>query len=118
MITRMDRASVKLLREDLEAAIAKVCDKHGLVRTTLGNISFNTLENTMTTPKLTFAPLRADQKNPAAVNPASYVGRHFKMGQRVFEILSQDGNTFIGRTQRGARYRLRLEQVVNMIEVK
>lgn len=118
MITKIDRNTVKVLRQDLEAAIAEVCKKHGLKRTTLGNITFDSINNTMTTAKLEFAPMNPDLVNISTKPASDFVGRRFKMGGRTFTILKNDGGTLIGETQRGKRYKIRIEQLADMIEVK
>lgn len=114
-IQKFDRNTVKSLRAELEMAIAKVCEKHGLVPATLGNIRFT--DNSFSTSKLTF---QTKSKVEKVLNstPSDLLNKRFKMGQRIFTITADNGNgTFNATTNRGARYLLKMEQIARMIQL-
>jgi len=114
-IQKFDRNTVKTLRVELEMAIANVCEKHGLMPASLGNIRFN--DNSFSTSKLTFQTKTKMEKvlNSA---PSDLLNKRFKMGQRIFTITTDNGNgTFNAKTNRGARYILRMDQIATMIQL-
>jgi hypothetical protein len=117
-ITSFDQTNLKALREDINAALAKVCQKHGLNPAKLGNGSYSP---DSFNAKILFTTKRKDfNVEVAKENPQTFIGRKFKMGQRTFTIERFDDvkGKLIGRTNRGKGYYLTPEQLITMQEVK
>ena len=109
MVTKINKSNVDSLRNELEAAIRSVCEKHGLTASSLGTIAYT--ENYFTTGKLTVTVKREEL-------PASdLVGKRYKLGRRTFTIMTdnQDGSV-TARTDRGVSYRIPLAQLQSMIQ--
>lgn len=114
-IQKFDRNSVKTLRTELEMAIAAVCEKRGLLPASLGNIRFT--ENSFSTSKLTFQT-KAKVESVLNLNSSELLNKRFKSGQRIFTITTDNGNgTFNAKTNRGARYLLKKEQIARMVQL-
>lgn len=114
-IQKFDKKTVKTLRAELEMAIANVCKKNGLMPASLGTIRFN--DNSFSTSKLTF---QTQTKVEEVLNsaPSALLNKRFKAGQRIFTITTDNGNgTFNAKTNRGASYMLRMDQIANMIQL-
>ena len=104
------RIASLLVREDLEAAIAKVCKKHGIVPSKLGTVRY--ANDHFSVSNLLFNVERNE-------NPNDIIGNRYRMGNRIFTITGIDpcGLAYTGVTQRGARYRLKIDQIKRMTKV-
>jgi hypothetical protein len=99
----------------MEAAIANVCEKHGIEPTTLGGIRYNT--DSFTTSKMTFQ-LKSTIEKVKTTNPHDLIDKKFKSGQRIFTInsVNSDG-TLSSTTNRGTRYKIRMDQITGMVQL-
>ena len=114
-IQRISPATLKTLRAELEAAIANVCNKHGIIPPTLGNIRYT--DNSFSTAKLNFNLKTALPKVDIS-NLNEMIGRRFKMGQRIFNITAVNNGNFSAVSNRGKRYLIKPEQLAGMAEIK
>jgi hypothetical protein len=115
MISKIDKANISSLRAELETAIRNVCEKHGLRASSLGSISYT--DSYFTTGKITVS-VKRNEAPLSTVEPNSLVGQRYKMGQRTFTVTSSNGDgTVTARTNRGASYRIRIDQLESMIKL-
>jgi hypothetical protein len=114
-IKTFDRNTVSTLRQELEAAIAAVCEKHGVKSTTLGGIRFT--DSSFTTGKLTVS-VKEDGPSISTVDINTLIGNRYKYGQRTFTIKSANiDGTVSGQTNRGAMFKIRLDQLETMTKL-
>lgn len=112
-IQKFDARNLTMLRSELETAIAAVCNKHGIAAPTLGRISYT--DTSFSTSKLVFQT-KSKVDTVLNANPTDLIGKRFKANGRIFTIKSDNGdNTFIGTTQHGKGFKLRLDQIADMI---
>lgn len=109
-----DDANVKLIRKEVEEALQKIAQRHGLKVSTLGNIGYN--PSTMHTGKLSFA-IEAKQIRVTETNLEDLIGKRFKQGSRTFNIRAIEDGKLLAVTNRGARYLIRKEQLNEMIQL-
>jgi hypothetical protein len=113
-IKSFNDSSVRALRKEVEEAIQAIASKYGLKASTLGNIGYT--PSTMHTGKLTFAV--ADSQKPVeGVLLGDLIGRRYKQGSRTFTIIGTEAGKLLARTNRGARYLIRKEQLDTMIQL-
>jgi len=114
-IQKFDAKNLTILRTELEAAIAAVCNKHGIAAPTLGRIGYT--DTSFNTSKLVFQT-KSKVDMVLKTNPTDLIGKRFKSNGRIFTIKSDNGNgTFIGATQHGKGFKLRLDQIAEMISL-
>ena len=114
-IQKFDAKNLTMLRTELETAIAAVCNKHGIEAPTLGRIGYT--DTSFNTSKLVF---QTKSKILEVLNaePTDLIGKRFKSNGRIFTIKTDNGdNTFIGTTQHGKGFKLRLDQISSMIQL-
>jgi hypothetical protein len=113
-ITSFNKSNVLTLRQELEAAIAAVCEKHGVKTTSLGGIRFT--DSSFTTGKLTVSV--KEERSLLAVDPKTLIGGKYKHGQRTFTITAANTDgTVNATTNRGARFKIRLDQLETMAKL-
>ena len=114
-INQFTKQNLQQIRLEMEAAIANVCENYGIEPSTLGGIRYNT--NSFTTSKMTFQ-LKSTTEKVKTANPEDLIGKRFKSGQRIFTInsVNSDG-TLSSTTNRGARFKLRMDQIAGMIQL-
>lgn len=113
-IKSFNDSTVKMLRKELEEAIQIVANKYGLKASSLGNIGYNM--NTMHTGKISLA-VASSQMDTDNEPLESFVGKRFKQGSRVFNIYGVENGKLLGRTNRGATYLIKRENVKTMIQL-
>lgn len=113
-INHFNDTTVKQIRVEVEAAINDIAKKYGLKASSLGRISYNSIS--LNTGKLTFA-LEAEQPDLSTMKLEDFINRRFKHGSRTFSILAVEGDKLIARTNRGARYLIRVDQLSTMIAI-
>ncbi len=114
-IQKFDARNLTMLRTELEAAIATVCNKHGIAAPTLGRISYN--DTSFNTSKLVFQT-KSKIESVLTADTSSLIGKRFKANGRIFTIKSDNGDgTFVGTTQHGKGFKLRLDQIAEMIQL-
>jgi hypothetical protein len=114
-INQFDKNNLQQIRLEMEAAIAQVCEKYGIETSTLGGIRYTA--DTFTTSKMTFQ-LKSTTEKVLNANPQDLIGKRFKSGQRIFTInsVNPDGS-LSSTTNRGARYRIRMDQIAGMVQL-
>ena len=114
-LNQFTKQNLQQVRLEMEAAIANVCEKYGIEPSTLGGIRYTT--DSFTTSKMTFQ-LKSTTEKIKTANPEDLVGKRFKSGQRIFTInsVNPDG-TLSSTTNRGARYRIRMDQIAGMVQL-
>ena len=112
VIKHFNDATVKQLRVEVEAAINDIAKKYGLKASTLGRISYNSIS--LSTGKLNFA-LEAEQPDLTSMKLEDFISKRFKHGSRTFTIIGTEDGKLLARTNRGARYLLRVDQLSTMI---
>jgi hypothetical protein len=113
----MTKEFIGKMRQEIEEALAKICEKNGLKRVSIGNIRYSA--TSFSTAKLEFAFKSQEQASGVAPKPESFINRRFKIRQTVLTITRADGDSaVIGVTQRGKSYRVKIDQLLGMIEVK
>lgn len=114
-IKTFDRNTVSTLRQELEAAIAAVCEKHGVKSTSLGGIRFT--DSSFTTGKLTVS-IKDEASSLLTVDPKTLIGNRYKHGQRTFTVTAANTDgTVSATTNRGARFKIRLDQLETMAKL-
>ena len=114
MRNSFDKALVQTVRTEVEEAIKTIAEKYGLKASTLGNIGYN--DKTMHTAKLTFA-IAETQAPVTGVLLGDLIGKRFKHGSRTFTITGTENGKLVARTNRGAQYVIRQEQLQEMIQL-
>jgi hypothetical protein len=109
-----DRQLVQTVRNEVETALQTIAEKYGLKASTLGNIGFN--DRTMHTAKLTFA-IAETQTPIEGVLLGDLIGKRFKQGSRTFTIIGTEDGKLLARTNRGARYLIRKDQLADMVQL-
>jgi hypothetical protein len=109
-----DRSLVQQVRNEVEDALKTIAEKYGLKASTLGNIGFN--DKTMHTQKLTFA-IAESQEPTTGVLLGDLIGKRYKQGSRTFTIIGVENGKLLARTNRGARYLIRQDQLADMIQL-
>ena len=109
-----DKTLVQTVRNEVEEAIKTIAEKYGLKASSLGNIGYN--DKTMHTAKLTFA-IAETQAPVTGVLLSDLVGKRFKQGSRTFTIIGVEDGKLSARTNRGARYLIRQDQLSEMIQL-
>ena len=114
-IKQFDKNNLQQIRLEMEAAIAQVCEKYGIETSTLGGIRYTA--DSFSTSKMTFQ-LKSTTEKVLNTNPHDLIGKRFKSGQRIFTInsVNPDGS-LSSTTNRGARYRIRMDQISGMIQL-
>ena len=116
-IKKFDKVNLQLIRKDINEALEKVCKKYGMNPANVGSIKYSAnsfkvgTEFTLASTEITTLVESGDLQ--------SFIGRKFRMGQRVFTIGGvRPGNKLAGTTQRGVTYLLTTAQIASMAEVK
>ena len=113
-MAKLTKTMVQDVRKELEEAIKIVAEKYGLKASTLGNIGFT--DTTMHTSKLVFA--LAEQQVPVTgILLDDLIGKRFKHGSRTFTITGTENGKLVARTNRGAQYLIRKDQLEDMIQL-
>lgn len=114
-IKQFTKQNLQQVRLEMEAAIAKVCEKHGIETSTFGGIRYTS--DSFTTSKMTFQ-LKSTTEKIKTANPSELIGKRFKSGQRIFTVNSVNSNgTLSTTTNRGARYAVRMDQLAGMVQL-
>ena len=113
-IASFNRKNVKEIREEFEAALQTVADKYGLKVASLGGGSFTSTN--FTTGRVDVA-IASSQSNVEEMELKDFIGKRYKAGSRTFTIIEIKDGKLVGRTNRGARYNIRIDQIAEMIEL-
>ena len=116
-IKKFDKVNLELIRKDIDEALGKVCEKYGMNPVKIGSIKYSNNSFRVGTQ----FSLASDEIATLVKSGdlQSFVGRKFKMGQRVFTISEvRPENKLAGTTQRGVTYLLTPAQIASMAEVK
>mgnify|MGYP001565345412 CR=1 FL=1 len=119
MINKFDKQNLQQLRQEINAAIKTIVDKHGLGKGSIGNIKFSGDEFrcklTVNTKSNTSQPLRV------SVNLGEVkIGDRFQEKRTVYTITSIDNPglfKFSVVTHTGKRYKIKPDHIAQMTKI-
>jgi hypothetical protein len=108
-IKKYDKATVLMVRAEIEKAIKETCDRLGVKAPSLGNMTYT--DHTLTSAKLVFGILTPKIDKDSI----GLMGQVFKQGAGRFTVTVIHDTYVVAKSARGKNYRISYEQLNTMM---